>query len=517
MASRLPVRFSGSARGAPGVRRASVAAFVGIAVLAGATIAAADPVRVGSKRDTEGVILGEICAATLRASDVEATYRGELSGGTRVLWAALQRGDIDLYPEYTGTLTSELLHDATLTTIEALRERLQTMGLDVTAPLGFEDNFGLGVREDRAKELGLAKMSDLRDHPSLRFGFTHELIERAEGWPGLKAKYGLPHDKPRGFEHELAYKAIAEGSVDVVDVYTTDAEIDVYHLMLLADDRQHFPRYQALVIHRSALDPRAISALKRLEGKVSREAMMKMNRRAKIDRTPENEVAAAFVREGLGLTPAGVDAAPSRWTEIGRRTIEHVGLVAASLALAIAFSLPLGILAQRRRRFGEALLGGLGIVQTIPSLALLVFLLPLFGVGAAPAIVALFLYSLLPIVRGTATGLKDIAPGLRESAEALGLSPWAQLRRVELPLASRSILSGIKTAAVINVGTATIGALIGAGGYGQAILVGIRKDDLTAILEGAIPAAALALIVQGVFEVLERRVVPRGLRLGQAK
>jgi osmoprotectant transport system permease protein len=154
-----------------------------------------------------------------------------------------------------------------------------------------------------------------------------------------------------------------------------------------------------------------------------------------------------------------------------------------------------------------------GIVQTIPSLALLVFLIPFLGIGGLPAMVALFLYSLLPIVRNTYAGLHDIPIQIRESAEALGLRAAARLRLVELPMAARAILAGIKTSAVINVGTATLGALIGAGGYGQPILTGIRLDDLGLILEGAVPAAVLALLVQGLFELAERWLVPRGLRL----
>jgi osmoprotectant transport system permease protein len=145
-----------------------------------------------------------------------------------------------------------------------------------------------------------------------------------------------------------------------------------------------------------------------------------------------------------------------------------------------------------------------------------VFMIPLLGIGGRPAIVALFLYSLLPIVRNTYAGLNDIPSSLRESAEALGLTPFARLRLIELPMAARSILAGIKTAAVINVGTATLGALIGAGGYGQPILTGIRRDDVGMILEGAIPAAILALAVQGAFELAERFLVARGLRLKRA-
>jgi osmoprotectant transport system permease protein len=187
--------------------------------------------------------------------------------------------------------------------------------------------------------------------------------------------------------------------------------------------------------------------------------------------------------------------------------------VGLSLGAAILISLPLGIAAARLPRFGQVILGAVGIIQTIPSLALLVFMIPLLGIGAPPAILALFLYSLLPIVRNTHAGLTTIPLPIRESAEALGLSGGARLGRVELPMASTSILAGIKTSAVINVGTATLGALIGAGGYGQPILTGIRLDDVGLILEGAIPAAALALLAQGGFELAERYLVPRGLRL----
>jgi osmoprotectant transport system permease protein len=188
-------------------------------------------------------------------------------------------------------------------------------------------------------------------------------------------------------------------------------------------------------------------------------------------------------------------------------------LVAVSLAAAIVFAVPLGIVAARRPALGQLILGAVGLIQTIPSLALLVFLIPLLGLGGPPAVVALFLYSLLPIVRNTFAGLHDIPVHLRESAEALGLPAAARLRLVELPMAARSILAGIKTSAVINVGTATLGGIIGAGGYGQLIMKGIRLDNLRILLEGAIPAAVLALVVQGVFELAERRLVPRGLRL----
>lgn len=495
-------------------RRGAVALIICLALGLGG-IATAAPLRVGAKVDIETPILAELVATLLRSADIPAQFHRELSGSSQVIWRAIKHGDVDLYPDYTATLTNELLHDPSLKTIVALRQRLAAEGLGVTESLGFDDSYGIGMTEQRARELGIAQISDLKQHPMLRFGLTHEFIDRAEGFRSLSQRYGLPQTAPRGFDHELAYRALAAGNVDVVDVYTLDSEIDSYHLRVLKDDLGHFPLYEAVIVYRLSLPAPALAMLRHLEGRISRETMMQLNRRAKLDKVPETQLAVDFLREQMGITAVS-GVAHGRVREIVRRTGEHLTLVGISLLLAMLLALPLGVLTIRRPLFGELVLGGLGIIQTIPSLALLVFLLPLLGVGSAPAVIALFLYSLLPIVRGTATGLKEIAPALSESAEALGLSRWAQLRCIELPLASRSILAGIKTAAVINVGTATIGALIGAGGYGQPILIGIRKDDLGTILEGAIPAAVLALLVQALFELLEYLVVPKGLRLNRS-
>ena len=239
--------------------------------------------------------------------------------------------------------------------------------------------------------------------------------------------------------------------------------------------------------------------------------MIRLNARVKIERETEKAVAADFLRRRLGVD---VETTEESWLQrLLRHTLEHLTLVGISLAAAIVIAVPLGIAAFCVPRFAQAILAVVGLIQTIPSLALFVFMIPLLGIGGPPAVVALFLYSLLPIVRNTYAGLADIAGDIRESAAALGLPLFARLHLVELPLAGRAILSGIKTSAVINVGTATLGALIGAGGYGQPILTGIRLNDTGLILEGAVPAAALALIVQGVFEIAERLIVPAGLRL----
>jgi osmoprotectant transport system permease protein len=196
-----------------------------------------------------------------------------------------------------------------------------------------------------------------------------------------------------------------------------------------------------------------------------------------------------------------------------RLTAEHLLLVFASLAASTVVGVPLGVWAANAPRTAQWILGATGMVQTIPALALLAFLITLTGsIGLLPALSALFLYALLPIVRNTQSGLNDIPGSVQESARALGLSRWARLREVELPLAARSVVSGIKTSAVINVGTATIAAFIGAGGYGERIVAGLAVHDHAMLLAGALPAAVLALLTQWAFEALDRWTIPRALR-----
>ncbi len=474
----------------------------------------AAPLQIGSKAFTESVILGEILTQLARAGGAQTTHRRAL-GGTRVLWDALLAGDINAYPEYTGTLTQELLAAEAIEGETALREALAARGLRMSAPLGFHNGYALGVREELARRLGLRRISDLREHPALKLGFGNEFMDRSDGWPGLRARYRLPQQDVRGLDHDLAYRGLVSGDLQVTDLYTTDAEIAYYGLRTLEDDLGYFPRYEAVILYRETLARRApevVDLFEGLAGRIDAPAMIAMNARVKLEGATEAQVASAFLDRVLGVHTD--PATPSAWQRLARHTREHLALVGLSLGAAIALAIPLGILAARRPRTGQLILGFAGILQTIPSLALFVFLIPALGIGTAPAVAALFLYSLLPIVRNTYTGLRDIAPPIRESAEVLGLSGWARLRLIELPLSARAILAGIKTSAVINVGTATLGALIGAGGYGQPILTGIRLDDMGLILQGAIPAAALALLVQGGFDLAERWAVPAGLRGG---
>jgi osmoprotectant transport system permease protein len=467
---------------------------------------------VGSKKFTESVILGEIARQLVESDGHRTEHRSEL-GGTRILWSALVRGEIDAYPEYTGTIREEIFAGRDVSERDLARE-LAREGVVLGPPLGFDDSYAIGMKRETATRLRIRTLSDLAEHPEIVLGLSHEFIDRADGWPALRGRYDLRDNEVVGLDHDVAYRALEGGSVGAIDLYSTDAEIAYYRLQVLEDDLGHFPRYEALFLWRADLErerPEIARVLRSLGGRFSNERMIAMNGEAKLDRVREPEVAAGFLEREMQ-----VRGAPEHDSLAGRlatRTGEHLVLVGLSLLLAFVVALPLGVVAAKRPLFGQLVLGAVGVLQTIPSMALLVLMIPLLGIGSYPALAAMFVYSLLPILRNTAAGLTDIPPPLRESAVALGLSPWARLRLVELPMASRSILAGVKTSAVLNVGTATIGALVGAGGYGQPILTGIRLDHVPTILEGAIPAALMALAVQGAFEWIERVVVPRGLRL----
>ena len=484
----------------------------------------APQIRVGSKSFTESVVLGELISHLARHSGAKVEHRSEL-GGTQILWQALIKGDIDVYVDYTGTIREELLAEVMQAGTEIrsefdMRETLAKMHVTMSDRIGFNNTYALGMRDDLAEKLSIKTISDLREHPELELGLSDEFMERKDGWHQLASKYRLPHKKIRTMDHNLAYRGLEHEAIQVTDIYTTDAEIDYYHLRALEDDQGFFPTYYAAILMRddlAARAPKAVQSILRLENAVTSAEMSSMTAHVRLDRHLETNAAAEFLNSKfqLGIDLQGIDR-QARWgrffSRLLKTTTEHLFLVVMSLGLAIAVAVPLGIFASRSESVAQAVLAIVGVIQTLPSMALLVFMIPIFGLGAIPAIAALFFYSLLPIVRNTYSGLTQIPAATLESAEVLGLGARAKLRLVELPLALPSILSGIKTAAVINVGTATIGALIGAGGYGAPILTGIRLSSIPLILQGAVPAAVLALLVQFGFSLLETRLVSPGLR-----
>jgi osmoprotectant transport system permease protein len=479
--------------------------------------AAAAPVVVGSKRFTESYVLGELARQSLQAAGVAAQHQQGL-GNTAILEQALASGAIDVYPEYTGTIVRELLKregaaDAQATLLH-INEWLAPRGLKAAVPLGFNNTYALAMREADAQRLGIDSISALaRVGGPLRFGFSHEFLARADGWPALKQAYALPFTPGSGLDHGLAYEALAQGQVDLIDVYSTDAKIGRLKLRVLRDDRAFFPRYDAVLLMRATLDERPLAAA--LAGRLNEATMIALNAEAEIDGKPFAEVARGFLARQPGTAAAAPSARATFWqrlwaNDLGRLLGQHLALVAVGTLLALALGVPLGLLAYLQPRIAGLVMGAVGVLQTVPSLALLAFLIALVGaIGFTPAVLALFVYGLLPIVRNTQAGLLGVPAGLVEAASALGLRRAQSLRLVELPLALPTLLAGVKTAAVLNVGTATVAAFVGAGGLGERIVAGLAVNDSATMLAGAVPAAALALVVQWGFDALERALIPR--------
>jgi osmoprotectant transport system permease protein len=502
-------------------------------LIAASIASAAAPIptiTVGSKRFTESYILGEIIRQTAQAAGEANAIHQQGLGNTAIVLNALTSGNIDIYAEYTGTIAREILKLDAVPALNELNAGLSALGLAVGVPLGFNNTYALAMRGDDARAMGITRLSDLAKHPDLRLGLSQEFIGRADGWPGLKRVYDLPFSAPRGIDHGLAYEAMAEKQVDVIDIYSTDAKIDKYGLTVLADDRSYFPRYDAVLLHRADLPerlPKTWAALAALEHRIDDATMRRMNAAAEIDGKDFATIAAGFVAamsnadmpvSAAQKAVAGQHGAGSVWSKLfsadfGRLTREHLALVFFSLAASIVIGIPLGVLAAKFPSAGGVIIATTGVVQTIPALALLAFLIPITGrIGAVPAFIALALYALLPIVHNTHSGLTQVPKGMREAALSLGLRAGTILRSIEMPLSAPTILAGIKTSAVINVGTATVAAFIGAGGYGERIVTGLALNDNAMLLAGAIPAAVLALLIEAGFRFGERWLVPQGIR-----
>jgi osmoprotectant transport system permease protein len=504
--------------------------FVVLALLL-AQASLAQPLVVGSKRFTESYILGEIVSQTVTAAGYDRVALKSGLGNTGILLSALRSGEIDLYPEYTGTITREILKTEQVLSLAEINARLLPIGLQAGVLLGFDNSYVLAVRRDVAEKLQLRSISDLAKHPNLVLGLSHEFIGRSDGWKGLANRYQLGKLSPKGLDHGLAYEAIRARQIDVMDAYGTDSKLLRDRLVVLQDDLNFFPTYDALLLYRSDVPTRFASTwkvLSALQNTISQQTMGELNARAEVDGQPFAVVARDFLQQQaqgdkkeLTTNSRGAAASEGGSTrqsfmhvlfgpDFWRLSAQHLFLVLVSLLLAVAVGIPLGVFSFYRPGAGQVVLSVTSVIQTIPSLALLAFLISLFGlIGTIPAIVALFLYALLPIVQSTHAGLSEISPSMRQAATALGLGARDQLWFIELPLARTMILSGIKVSAVLSVGTATIAAFVGAGGFGERIAQGLALNNTSMLLAGAIPSAGLALLMQYGFYVFERRLSRR--------
>ncbi len=482
-----------------------------ISSLAMAAPPANDTLRIGSKRFTESYILAEVLAQTAAPHTPKPPAVLQGLGNTAILFKALNSGSIDIYPEYVGTISKEILKGEAAATLSAMNAEMAPMGLGVAIPLGFNNGYALAMREDTAQRLGITTLSDLAKHPEMKLGLSNEFIGRADGWTGVAQRYGAPQT-PVALDHGLAYDAIAQKQVDVIDIYTTDAKIGHLGLRVLKDDKAYFPRYDAVLLYRLDVPtrfPQAWAALQKLAGSIDENAMIAMNARAELQGVAFDVIARDHLAAKAGGTAVSDSGQRGFWAklfgpDLARLTRQHLALTLISVGLAALIGIPLAVWVFPHPRLRALVLGATSLLQTVPSLALLAMLISLMGViGTVPALIALMLYALLPIMRNTVAGLSEVSGGLRLAGQALGMTAGQRMRLVELPLALPTILAGLRTATAIAIGTATIAAFIGAGGFGERIVTGLALNDRELLLAGALPATLLALLSEALFEAVE--------------
>jgi osmoprotectant transport system substrate-binding protein/osmoprotectant transport system permease protein len=482
--------------------------FVFVLLLAVAHSTSAEPVVIGSKTFAESYILAETSAQLLENRGYEVDRRFGLNG-TTIAYEALQNEAIDFYPEYTGTITEVLLERPALSDLGDIRNALAERGLLLLDPLGFNNSYAIAASTASAKRLSLKRISDLAAAPGLRIAFPHEFLNRQDGWPGLQARYNFQRAAD-GIEHGLAYDAINTDQVDIIAVYTSDGQIVQSDLVILEDDLGFFPQYLAAFLTRENVDPEIRQILKSLSGRIDDVRMRELNLAVLDPDVSYAEIANGFLRKE-GLISVS-DKGPTIVDDLLKNTRRHLKLTIIALALAVVTGVGIASVVYSHRRLADTFLYFTGLLQTVPSIALLALLIPLFGVGQTPAIIALFLYSLLPIARSTITAMLAIPQGYRQVAAAMAMTRIQELRYVLMPLAMPHVIAGIRTAAVISIGTATLAAFIGAGGLGDPIVTGLALNDTQLILQGALPAAGLAILTETLFGFVERSLVVPHMR-----
>lgn len=460
-------------------------------------------ITVGAKHFNEGYILSELIAQVIENEGLEVERKFNL-GGTTIAFEALKNRNIDVYPEYTGTIASEILKDATIKELDALRAKTENLyNLTTTNPFGFNNTYAIVVNKSLAKELNIKSITDLKLHPNIIAGLSPEFISRNDGWLELSKTYQLTN-KANSIEHGIAYQALLNKSIDFTDAYSTDGEIIKHDFVSLIDDKQFFPEYKAVAFYQNKLPANVIASINKLVSQISEIEMQRMNAVALEGKLNFHQIANQFL-VSKKIIAGNVTVAQNEYWDFVSHLLQHLFLTIISIVVSVIIAVPLGIYIFKTNRFIKPILFISSIFQTIPSIALLALFIPLFGIGKLPAIVALCTYALLPILRNTITGLQNIDPQLKFVATAIGLNTKQVLKYVEFPLALPTVITGIRIAAVINVGTATLAAFIGAGGLGEYIVTGLALNNTSLILKGAIPSAILAIIIELIFDFIEQK------------
>ncbi|MBC6415800.1 MAG: ABC transporter permease subunit [Bdellovibrionales bacterium] len=491
---------------------------------------------IGSKQFTENIILGEILAQILEDKYDFKVVRKFNMGGTKLLFDSLKQGHIDIYPEYTGTgytmilkLTKKRSPEKTYLIVK--KEFLKKFQLFWSSPLGFENTYILAVRErdSRFKKVFLNSQLKNLSFP-FRLALDHEFTERKDGWSLFSKSYRLNLDKNQIFtmNPNLMYSALNSKKVDMIVGNSTDGRMQTYQLRTLKDDKNFFPSYLAAYLTRLDVlesHPLVNQAFQELSQKISEKTMTSLNHQVDQLKFEVTQTARKFLIKKKILTQKSdvlltsssqknslISYYLSKKNYFFKILLEHLFLVFTALLFALLFALPLSIYAFYNSRVEKILFFIVNTLQTVPSLALLAALIPLLGIGFAPAVTALFIYSLLPLIRNTFEGLKNIDNSYIEVATGIGLTKWQSLKFIQIPLALPVIIAGVRTTVVLLVGTATLAAFVGAGGLGDPIFRGMATLDSRLIFLGAIPSCILAVILDKFIFFLEKVLISKGLQ-----
>ena len=490
-------------------------------------------IQLAGKAFTESNVLMELMAQMIEAHTELTVERTPSINGSQLTAAALLADEIDIYAEYTGTAWyNQMARTDPCSPLHCFSEMAQYAeqhwGARVMSPFGFNNTYAIAVRRPLAEERNLRTISDLkRLGDGLRIALSHEFLARPDGWPGLAETYGLEHVGTVGVEHAIVYDALLSGTLDVVEVYSTDGKLDNPEIVLLKDDLNYFPPYHAVPVVRTEIYndyPEVVRALELLAWSLSDLEMSRLNRLTEESGGDFSGVASTFLRaRGLiGETDGDLSTGPSSLSFkidaslIARQAWRHLLLTLMAVLLACAFALPVAMLLVFHPRHAGWVIGTTSTFQTIPGLALLAILVatPAMGLGMVTAITAIWVYALLPILRNAYVGLTEVDLQLLDVATALGMTPGQVLRFIRIPLAVPTIMAGVRTATVISVGVTTLAAFVGAGGLGELILTGLQLTNRTLILSGALPAALMALIIDRILAGAQTWLAPGGLGEG---
>ncbi len=471
-------------------------------------------INIGSKKFTESIILADILKVYTinNYPNTQVEHKKQL-GSTRILWNALINGQIDVYPEYTGTLEQELI-PKNYKTKEEISDYLNSMNIGIGYYLGFNNTYAIGVTKDFAKKFDVYSISDLKKIKKVKYAFTEEFLNRSDGWSELTKHYGILSEKLKSIDHDIAYRALINGDVDAIDLYSTDAEIKYYNLITLKDDLNFFKKYEAIYLYNKH-NTIVTKVMKDLNFKISEGAMIQMNFDVKFQHSDEIDTAYKF----LNLKKQSKAINNSYFSDMLRYSYEHLWIVSIALIFGIPLGVFLGVASHYFSILRLPIVYSVSFFQTIPSIAFLVLLIGplnlvgLNSIGNTPAIITLFFYSLMPTTTTTINALGSIPKNYTDIAEILNLSFLKKLFRVKFPLSSLEILNSLKNTIIATLGSATLGALVGAGGLGQPILSGIRLDNYSLILMGVLPAIVMIITTHFLFKIFENIFVSKGLKI----